>query len=144
MARGRRAGYTDRSAMGAPLRRRFTLADRQAEARSDRGVMARALMYSFFAGAVAALVSVSVTGGAVAGVCLLAAAILLIGYDDLPRWVFPLLVAVGVAACVVGVYAGGSDYALLLALPAAFSAYFLGKIEAAVLVALAAGGLVAA
>jgi diguanylate cyclase (GGDEF)-like protein len=129
--------------MGAPLRTRFTFADRTAESRSDRGLMARALMYSFFAGALAALGSLSAVGGALAGVCLMVAAALLIGYDDLPRWSFPLLVGIGAGLAVAGVHYGGMEYAPLLALPVAYSAYFLRKGETAVLALLAAGGAVA-
>jgi two-component system cell cycle response regulator len=128
--------------MGAPLSRRFRFADRSAEARSDRGLMARALMYSFFAGALVAGASLSALGGAVAGVCLVVAAVLLIGYDDLPRWTFAPLVGVGVGLALVGVRFGGDSYAILLALPAAYSAYFLRKVEAGVLSGLACGGAV--
>jgi two-component system cell cycle response regulator len=105
--------------------------------------MARALMYSFFAGALVGLASLSAVGAVAAAVCLAGAAVLLIGYDDLPRWAFAPLVAVGIGVCVAGVQAGGADYALLLGLPAAYSAYFLRKSEAALLTALACGGAVA-
>jgi two-component system cell cycle response regulator len=134
---------TNHSVMGAPLSRRLKFADRAAEARSDRGVMARALMYSFFAGAAVGLASLSVVGGVVAGVCLAAAAVLLIGYDDLPYWAFPPLAGLGVAAGLVGVHEGGASYALLLGLPVAYAAYFLRKVEAATLMLAAVGGVVA-
>jgi diguanylate cyclase (GGDEF)-like protein len=105
--------------------------------------MARVLMYGFFFGAAVALGSLSLLGGAAAGACLVAAGVLLIGYDDLPRWTFVLLVTVGVALGLVGVRYGGASYAILLALPLAYAAYFLRKVEAAVLVAVAAAGSVA-
>ncbi|MEA2465930.1 MAG: hypothetical protein QOJ57_56, partial [Thermoleophilaceae bacterium] len=130
--------------MGAPLNKRFRFADRAAEARSDRGLMARALMYAFFAGAAVALGSISVLGAAVAGVCLAAAAILLIGYDGLPRWTILVLVAIGTGLCLVGVGEGGTSYAMLLAIPAAYSAYFLRKVEATLVILAAAGGAIAA
>jgi two-component system, cell cycle response regulator len=129
-----------------PLSRRLCFADRSAETRSDRGVMARAAMYSFLAGGLVALASMParpLPAAVIATVCLLAAAVPLVGYDDLPRWVFPLLAAVGVGAALAGVWLGGDAYALLLALPASYAAYFLHKSEAAVLTALAAGGAVA-
>ena len=129
--------------MGAPLSTRFRFADRSAESRSDSGLMARALMYSFFVGAFAALGSLSPLGGALAGVCFAAAAVLLIGYDDLPRWAFPPLVGLGVGVGLAGVRFGGESYALLLALPVGYSAYFLRKAETAVLVVSAAAGAVA-
>jgi diguanylate cyclase (GGDEF)-like protein len=110
--------------------------------------MARALMYAFAAGALVALGSMAsamVLGGAAAALCLTAAAVLLIGYDELPRWSFPVLVALGTLLVLVAVHeGGGTSYAMLLALPVAYSAYFLGKREAAALVALAVGGYVAA
>ena len=88
--------------MTPPLRKRLGFADRSAETRSDRGVMARALMYAYAAGAVLAIASprgngrpAMVLAGGIALVCCAAAAILLAGYDDLPRWSFPLLVAIG-------------------------------------------------
>jgi diguanylate cyclase (GGDEF)-like protein len=126
-----------------PLSKRLRFADRSAETRSDRGVMARALMYAFAAGALAGASSLSEVGAAAAGACLALAAVLLIGYEDLPRWTFPLLVALGTGVGVAGVRFGGDAYALLLALPAAYSVYFLRKPEAAVLTALAAIGSVA-
>ncbi|MEA2474308.1 MAG: hypothetical protein QOE06_2223, partial [Thermoleophilaceae bacterium] len=102
------------------------------------------LMYVFFAGAALALASVSVLGAAVAGVCLAAAATLLIGYDDLPRWTLPVLVAIGTGLCLVALSEGGTSYAVLLAIPAAYSAYFLRKAEAALVILAAAGGSIAA
>jgi diguanylate cyclase (GGDEF)-like protein len=129
-----------------PLSKRLRFADRSVEARSDRGVMARALMYSFFTGGLVALASMParpVAGAVLAAVCLIAAAVPLVGYDDLPRWAFPLLVGVGIGACLAAVRLGGADYSLLLALPAAYAAYFLRKPETAVLTALAAGGSIA-
>jgi diguanylate cyclase (GGDEF)-like protein len=108
--------------------------------------MARALMYSFAAGALVALGSVPASpalAAVSAGVCLVIAAALLIGYDDLPRWSFPVLVAVGAALGVVAVHEGGSSYATLLTLSIAYSAYFLRKGETTVVVALSVGGTLA-
>jgi diguanylate cyclase (GGDEF)-like protein len=126
-----------------PLSQRLRFADRSAETRSDRGVMARALMYAFFAGAIAAAASLSEAGAAAAGVSLALAAVLLIGYEDLPRWAFSVLAASGAAVALAGVWFGGDSYALLLALPVAYGVYFLRKWEAALVVTLAAGGLLA-
>ncbi len=113
--------------------------------------MARALMYAYAAGAVLALGSLAAAGGTrvmLAGgtalVCLAAAAVLLAGYDDLPRWSFLLLVALGTAIVLAAVANGGTSYAMLLALPAAYSAYFFRKVEAAVEMALVVGGYAAA
>jgi diguanylate cyclase (GGDEF)-like protein len=97
-------------------------------------------MYAFFSGALVAAASLSPVGAAAAGVCLAVAAILLIGYDDLPRWAFPPLVAVGLGLCLVGVGCGGASYAMLLALPVAYGVYFLRKWEAAVMIVVAAAG----
>jgi diguanylate cyclase (GGDEF)-like protein len=137
--------------MTPPLRKRLGFADRSAETRSDRGVMARALMYSYAAGGVLALGSLVATGGermllagTTALVCLTVAALLLAGYDDLPRWNFPVLVIVGTATIGVVVAYGNPVYAMLLSLPVAYSVYFFHKIEAAVQVALAVGGYAAA
>ena len=129
------------------LSKRLRFADRSVEKRSDRGVMARAAMYSFLAGAAVALSSMParpLPAAIVATVCLTAAAVPLVGYDDLPRWIFPLLASIGVAVGLAGVRFGGESYALLLGLPAAYAAYFLRKPEAALLTLLAAGGSVAA
>ena len=106
--------------------------------------MARALMYSFAACAAVALGSLgrsALLAVIAAGLCLAAAALLLIGYDRLPRWTFATLVALGTALILAAVRATGDEtYAALLALPAAYSAYFFGKRDAAILVALGAGG----
>jgi diguanylate cyclase (GGDEF)-like protein len=129
--------------MNLRISTRLRFADRSADGRSDRGVMARALMYSFFAGAAVGLGTLTVLGGAAAAVCLAAAAVLLIGYDDLPRWAFSPLAGIGVALGLVAVHEGGASYALLLALPVAYSSYFLHKAEAAPLIVAAAGGAAA-
>ena len=133
--------------MGSPpITKRLRFADRSVETRSDRGVMARAAMYSFLAGGLVALASMPalpVPAGVIGALCLVAATVPLVGYDDLPRWTFPLLVGVGVGVGLAGVWFGGDAYSLLLALPASYSAYFLRKPEAAVLTAVAAGGSVA-
>src|SRR4051812_40759835 len=101
---------SDHSAMNLSLSKRLRFADRSVDGRSDRGVMARVLMYAFAAGALVAALSFSLAGGVAAGVCLIASAVLLIGYDDLPRWAFPPLVGVATALGLAGVYAGGTSY----------------------------------
>jgi two-component system cell cycle response regulator len=109
--------------------------------------MARALMYAFGAGAVVSLGSLGgamVWGAVAAGTCLAAAAVLLIGYDDLPAWTFPPFVALGTGLILIGVATGGMSYATLLAVPIAYSVHFLGKCEAAVEVLIAVIGCVAA
>src|SRR2546423_11474330 len=132
--------------MAAPLSKRLGFADRWAEVRCDRGLMARALMYSFGAGALVAFGSVAAApapASVSAGVCLATAAVLLIGYDDLPRWSFAVFTAVGAGLGVLAVGEGGSGYATLLALPIGYSAYFLRKREAAAAVAILLGGRLA-
>jgi diguanylate cyclase (GGDEF)-like protein len=133
------------------LRQRFSFADRSAEARSDGGVMARTLMYAFATGGVLALGSIAAVGGdavfaggVAATLCAIAAAVLLLGYADLPRWSLVALVALGTGLIVLAVYEGGPAYGMLLALPACYSAYFLRKGEAALELALVLGGYVAA
>jgi two-component system cell cycle response regulator len=137
--------------MTPPLRKRLRLADRSAAARSDRGVMARALMYAYAAGAVLALASLAATAGenmVVAGasalVCCAAAAVLVAGYDELPRWSLLALVALGTVLIGLAVYTGGPSYAPLLALPAGYAVYFFRKVAAAAQLALVLGGYAAA
>jgi diguanylate cyclase (GGDEF)-like protein len=137
--------------MTAPLSKRLRFADRSAEARTDRGVMARALMYAYAAGALLAIASLitlrgehMVLAGACAALCWTAAAVLLIGYDELPRWVFPVMVAFGTVLTCIAVYEGATACAMLLALPVGYSAYFLRKREAALELSLVVGGYVAA
>jgi diguanylate cyclase (GGDEF)-like protein len=132
--------------MGAPLTTRLRPADRSADARSDIGLMARALMYTFLAGAGLGLASMPtrpLPAAVLALVCLGIAAVLLIAYDEMPRWSFPVMVAAGTALCLVALHVGGTAYAMLLALPVAYASYFLRKAEAAVVIVAAAAGSVA-
>jgi diguanylate cyclase (GGDEF)-like protein len=108
-------------------------------------------MYAFAAGALLAVgCMVASAGGRVvpagvaAAVCCVAAAVLLAGYDDLPRWSFLALVAVGTGLVAMAVHEGGGAFAILLALPAGYSAYFLRKAESAAELALVLGAYAAA
>jgi two-component system cell cycle response regulator len=137
--------------MTPPLVKRLRFADRSTEARSDRGVMARALMYAFAAGLVVALGSLIATSGGhrllaavAAALCCAAALVLLLGYDELPLWSFPALVLLGTGLVDLAVSEGATSYAMLLALPAAYAAYFPGKRQAACVLAVVLGGYVAA
>ena len=137
--------------MTPPLKKRLGFADRTADHRCDRGVMARALMYAYAVGAVigvSALLLASGTAMVVAGVaaalCLTAAAVLLAGYDDLPWAVFPGLVTLATGLTLAGVWqAGDAQFGMLLALPVAYSVYFFSKRVAAFEMALALGGFAA-
>src|SRR5205823_7121353 len=85
--------------------------------------------------------------GIAAAVAFGAAGVLLAGYDDLPDWSFPVLVALGTLLVEWQVYAGGrgaAAYAVLLALPAAYAAHFFRKVPAALELALVVGGYAAA
>src|SRR5437660_962852 len=138
--------------MRPPLRKRLGLADRAVAARTDRGTMARALMYAFAGGGAISLLALAGAApshlariGVTAAVAWGAALLLLSLYADTPRWAFPLLVAAGTGAVLWTVWAGGRNavpYAVLLALPIAYSAHFFTKLEAFGQVTLAAGGYV--
>src|SRR5207248_1498072 len=129
-----------RSAMRTPLRKRLGFADRSAETRTDRGTMARALMYAFMAGGAIALGAFAVSSGAGMTRAAIAAAVawgasltLLALYDELPPWSYALLTAAGTLLVEWQVYEGGrgaAAYAVLLTLPAAYSAHFLRKVAA--------------
>ena len=140
--------------MAFSMPKRLGLADRTASARTDRGVMARTLMYPFAIGGTLALVAAGGAGShdllrfaASAAVCWSAAALLLAAYDALPEWAFTSLCAVGTGVLLWTVYAdgaGGQAVAPLLAVPAAYGMFFLRKAEAGAIGALAAGGYIAA
>ena len=126
------------------------MADRTADTRTDRGVMARTLMYPFALGGVLALAAV---GGGVtrlaitAAVCWTAAALLLAAYDAMPGWSFALLTATGTGLLLWSVYSGpdaAAACAPMLALPATYAMFFLRKSAAFAIAALASGGYVAA
>jgi diguanylate cyclase (GGDEF)-like protein len=140
--------------MAFSLPKRLGLADRAASARTDRGVMARTLMYPFAIGGTVALVA---AGGAAphellrlaasAAVCWAAAALLLAAYDALPEWAFTFLCAVGTGLLLWTAYSDGTAgqaVAPLLAVPAAYGMFFLRKAEAGAVAALASGGYAAA
>ena len=97
--------------MASPLIKRLRMADRAAETRTDRGVMARTMMYPYALGGVLALVAAA--GGAdlvrltvTATVCWSVAALLLATYDAMPAWSFPILTAIGTGLLLWGVSSG--------------------------------------
>src|SRR3954468_5970263 len=136
--------------MGIPFRKRLGLTERTADTRTDRGVMARTLMYPFALGGVMSLVAAPgnpVHFGVVATVCWSVAALLLATYDAMPHWSFPVLTALGTGLLLWTVHAGaGSALACssLLVLPATYAMFFLRKVAAVAIAALASGGYVAA
>src|SRR4051812_8916931 len=136
--------------MGIPFRKRLGLTERTADTRTDRGVMARTLMYPFALGGVMSLVAAPgnpVHFGVVATVCWSVAALLLATYDAMPHWSFPFLTALGTGLLLWTVHAGaGSALACspLLVLPATYAMFFLRKVAAVTIAALASGGYVAA
>jgi diguanylate cyclase (GGDEF)-like protein len=134
--------------MGIPLTKRLGIADGSVQARDDRGAMARALMYAFALGGMIALAAAESGPGlprlAITSVaCWTVAGLLLLAYDALPEWALALLAGAGTVLLVWNVYAGGPGaqaLAPLLALPGAYAAYFLSKLEMAAIGALACGG----
>jgi diguanylate cyclase (GGDEF)-like protein len=140
--------------MRTPLIKRLGFSDRGIEARTDRGAMARALMYPLALGGTLSLASLAGANpesagrlAATAAVCWMGAALLLAAYDELPRWAFSGLTALGTLLLLWSIHAGGDAAqacAPLLALPAAYAAFFLRKREAALIVLLGVGGYVAA
>jgi diguanylate cyclase (GGDEF)-like protein len=136
--------------MGTALIKRLGLADRTAETRTDRGVMARTLMYPFVLGGVLALAAVQsdpVRLGVTAAICWSVAALLLAAYDAMPDWSFPLLSAVATVLLLWTVHSGAGAAlacAPLLVLPATYAMFFLRKLVALAIAALASAGYVAA
>ncbi|GAC1316975.1 MAG: hypothetical protein NVSMB25_03780 [Thermoleophilaceae bacterium] len=140
--------------MSVPYAKRITPADQAVEARADRGVMARSLMYVFALGGTLALTSLAVASQAhlarvaiTAAAALGVAAILLAGYDHLPGWAFQVFVATGSLLVDWTLYAGGSEapaYSLLLFCAAAYAMFFFTKLEATFQLALILGGYLAA
>ncbi len=109
----------------------------------DRGLMARALMFLFLAGAAITIGSLLLPGAvehadrermevmAVSGFAI--SAILFIGYDRLPRWVFPLFLACGTLLIEWTVYSSGentSPYVMFWFWLAIYSFYFLPRWQA--------------
>src|SRR4051794_37574209 len=95
--------------MGIPFRQRLGLSDRAAETRTDRGVMARTLLYPYALGgtlALAAAPSAPIRFGATAAICWCVAALLLAVYDAMPRWSFPALTALGTGLLLWTVHSG--------------------------------------
>jgi two-component system cell cycle response regulator len=137
-------------AMGIPFRKRLGLVDRNAETRTDRGVMARTLMYPYAVGGTIALAAASgdpVRLGAIAAVCWIVALLLLAAYDAMPGWSFPVLTALGAGLLLWAVEShAGAAYACapLLALPATYAMFFLRKVAALSITALASCGYVVA
>jgi diguanylate cyclase (GGDEF)-like protein len=136
--------------MTVPFRKRLRLADRHAEARTDRGVMARTLMYPYVLGGVLALAAAAgdpVRYAVPAALCWAVAALLLAAYDAMPDWSFPLLAALGAGLLLWAVASGaGAAWACapLLSLPAVYAMFFLRKAPALAIAALSAGGYVVA
>jgi two-component system cell cycle response regulator len=136
--------------MGIPFRQRLGLSDRAAETRTDRGVMARTLLYPYALGgtlALAAAPSAPVRLGATAAICWCVAALLLAVYDAMPRWSFPALTALGTGLLLWTVNSGAGAAlacAPLLVLPATYAMFFLRKPAAVAIAALASGGYLAA
>ncbi len=140
--------------MAFSLPKRLGLADRAANGRTDRGVMARTLMYPFAIGGTVSLIAAGGGGSheilrlaVSAAVCWAAAALLLGVYDALPEWGFTALCVVGTGLLLWTVFSDGDSgqaVAPLLAVPAAYGMFFLRKAEAGGVAALAAGGYVAA
>ena len=116
--------------------------------------MARTLIYPYGLGGTLALAAIpAAAAGSIprlavtAAVCWVGAALMLAVYDAMPKWAFAALNAAGAALLVWTVFAGGDGAQAvvpLLALPAAYAAFFLGKAEVVATVALAAGGYAAA
>src|SRR4051794_26447553 len=132
--------------MGIPFRKRLGLTDRNAETRTDRGVMARTLMYPFALGGVLSLAAAPgapVRLGLTAAACWIVAALLLAVYDAMPDWSFPLLGVLGTVLLLWQVQSGaGAAHACapLLALPATYAMFFLRKVPALGIALLASGG----
>jgi diguanylate cyclase (GGDEF)-like protein/putative nucleotidyltransferase with HDIG domain len=111
-----------------------------ADARTDRGVMARSLMYLFAAGGIVALVSlavgatqdearIAVTGAAAFAI----AALLLVAYERVPVWGFQVLLGCGTVLVEWAIFASGdttSPYAMFYVWIAIYSFYFLTRFRA--------------
>jgi diguanylate cyclase (GGDEF)-like protein len=136
----------DTAAVGTALRERLGLLPAPAINRRgelDAGLMARSLMFLFFAGAVITLGSLLLPGtveGAdrvrmvVMGTSALAIGLtLFVGFDRLPRWVFPIFLACGTLLIEWTVYASGdttSPYVMFWFWLAIYSFYFLPRWQA--------------
>ncbi|MDX6648941.1 MAG: hypothetical protein QOJ97_892 [Solirubrobacteraceae bacterium] len=107
---------------------------------ADRGLMARALMYLFFAGSAITVGSLllggNVEGADQARMIVMSAGgssialVLFAGYDRLPRWVFPLFLACGTLLIEWTIYASdetASPYAMFWFWLAIYSFYFFPR-----------------
>src|SRR5256714_2044190 len=113
-----------------------------AESRSERGAMARSLMYLFAAGGSVTLFSLVLSAAAgesrvaIRGIsCFGIAVMLLFAYDRLPIWGFQVFLACGTALVEWAIYASGdttSPYAAFYFWIAIYSFYFLSRGRASV------------
>jgi diguanylate cyclase (GGDEF)-like protein len=131
--------------MTPSLRQRLGLAPDprpQRERHGDRGLMARSLMFLFFAGAsIAALALVfgnapadepRMIATAASGFGI--AALLLVGYDRLPGWTFPIILACGTMLIEWTIYSSGestSAFAMFYFWIAIYAFYFFSRRMAA-------------
>jgi diguanylate cyclase (GGDEF)-like protein len=140
-----------------PLPERLGL--RQANVRGigpDRGLMARALMYLFAAGATITIASLLFTQAdassqlrvfVTAGAAYLMAGALLLGYDRLPGWTFPVFLACGTMLIEWTIYATGETgtaFAMFYFWIAIYAFYFFDRAQALaqlLLIALAYGAV---
>jgi GGDEF domain-containing protein len=136
----------DKRAVVTALRERLGLLPAPAVNRrgeTDVGLKARALMFLFLAGAAITLGSVLLPGTVedadrarmvVMGSCAFAIAfVLFVGFDRLPRWVFPIFLASGTLLVEWTVYASGdstSPYVMFWFWLAIYSFYFLPRWQA--------------
>ncbi|MDQ6811637.1 MAG: hypothetical protein M3Z95_07040, partial [Actinomycetota bacterium] len=127
--------------MTPPLRQRLGLAPDSRPLRhrqGDRGLMARSLMFLFFAGASIALLALIVgqtpadqprmiaTAASGFGI----ATLLLVGYDRLPGWAFPILLACGTMLIEWTIYSSGestSAFAMFYFWIAIYAFYFFSR-----------------
>jgi diguanylate cyclase (GGDEF)-like protein len=136
------------------MTKRLGLASRTADTRTDRGVMARTLIYPFAVGGTLSLIAAGGAGSGslprlavTAAACWAVAALLLGAYDALPEWSFTFLTALGTGLLLWTVYADGDAaqaVAPMLAVPAAYAMFFLRKAEALAIALLGAAGFMAA
>jgi diguanylate cyclase (GGDEF)-like protein len=112
-----------------------------AEARTDRGVMARSLMYLFAAGGTVTVVSLFLAGAgadhtriAVTAACAFSIALLLFaGFDRVPLWGFQAFLACGTLLVEWAIWASKdttSPYAMFYFWIAIYSFYFLSRARA--------------
>src|SRR5919202_3565892 len=111
-----------------------------ADERGDRAVMARSLMYLFFAGGAVTLMSlllpyshdaeqIAITGASAFGMAFL----LLLAYDRIPVWGFQVFLAAGTVLVEWAIYSSGdttSPYAMFYFWIAIYAFYFLGRFRA--------------